>query len=125
MIRKTKNFKDMLQYSFIFKLYFIDYAFRVVLISSFYPRPPSTFLLPQAITTPLFMSTGHAYNFFGLSFTILYFTSPWLFSNYQSILINPLIFSTVLPKSPPIWPPSKHSPCPWFCLCSCLLSLVF
>ena len=38
-------------------------------------------LLPQAIPTPLFMSIGPVYKFFGTLFPILYFTSLWLFCN--------------------------------------------
>ena len=42
--------------------------------SPFAPHPPSTSPLPQAISTPLFMSMGQAYKFFGYSFsyTVLY-----------------------------------------------------
>ena len=44
----------------------------------FSPLPPSTqhHPLPQAIPLPLFMSTGHAYKFFGysISSTVLYIT---------------------------------------------------
>ena len=57
-----------------FKLYFTDHAITVVLI--FPPLPPSTQypLLPQALPTPFFKSTGHAYKFFGssISHTVLY-----------------------------------------------------
>ena len=58
-------------------------------------------------------------------FPILYCTSPWPFCNYQFVLLNPLASSPIPPHSPPIWQPSKCSWCPWFCLCSCLLSLFF
>ena len=52
----------------------MDYAIIVVPISL--PLPPSIqhLPLPQAIPTPLFMSMGHAYKFFGysISYTVLY-----------------------------------------------------
>ena len=55
-------------------LYFIDYAITVVLI--FLPLCPSTQQppLPQAIPTPVFMSMGHMYKFFGysISYTVLH-----------------------------------------------------
>ena len=64
---------DMMDF-FLFVLYFIDHAITIVLI--FPPLPPSTQhpLLLQTIPTPLFMSMGHAYKFFGLSipFTVLH-----------------------------------------------------
>ena len=55
-------------------LYFIDYAITVVLIFPLCPPPPSTPPQPHAIPTPLFMSMGHAYKFFGysISSTVLY-----------------------------------------------------
>ena len=56
-------------------------------------------------------------------FPTLYFTSPWLFCNYLFILLNPLTSSLIPLYLLPIWQPSKCSPYPWFCLCSCLLGL--
>ena len=55
--------------SLTLKLYFIDYAITVVLLLPPLPPPPATQhpSLPQAIPTPLFMSMGHAYTFFGFS----------------------------------------------------------
>ena len=57
-----------------FKLYFIDYTIRVVLI--FPSLPPSTQQppLPQAIPSPLFMSMGHVCKLFGyfISYTQSY-----------------------------------------------------
>ena len=56
------------------KLYFIDYAITVVPIFTLLlpssQHPP----VPQASPTPLFMSIGHAYEFFGysISCTVLY-----------------------------------------------------
>ena len=52
---------------FFFKFYFVDYATTVVPISP--PQGPSTQQppLPQAILTPLFVSMGYAYKFFGFS----------------------------------------------------------
>ena len=81
-----------------FKLYFIDYAITVVLISP--PLSPFTHHspLPQTILTPLFMSMGHVYKFFA-PFPTLYFTSPWLFCNYLFILLNPLT-SSPIPHTP-------------------------
>ena len=52
--------------------------------------------LPQAITPLLFMSTGHGYKFFGYSISYTYFTSPWLFSPYVFVLLNPLNSSPIL-----------------------------
>ena len=50
----------------VFKLYFIVYAITVV--PGFSPLLPSAQFPPpllQAISTPLYMSMGHAYMFFG------------------------------------------------------------
>ena len=45
-------------------------------------------------------------------FPILYITPLWLFSNYLLVLLSPLTFSPNMQHSPPIWQPSKYSPCP-------------
>ena len=60
--------------SFLFKLYFIDYAMTVLLISPFLAPSNQHALIPHTIPPPLFMSMGHAYKFFGysLSYTVLY-----------------------------------------------------
>lgn len=34
---------------------------------------------------------------------LLYFTSPWLFHNWQCVLLNLVTFLTHPPISPPIW----------------------
>ena len=65
-------------------------------------QPP----LPQAISTPLFISMSHRYKFFGCSISyIVLFTSPWLFCNYLFILLNPLTSSPIPLQPPPIWQP--------------------
>ena len=56
-------------------------------------------------------------------FPILYFTSPWLFCNYLFVFLNLLLSSLIPPYPLPIWQSSKCFLYPWFCLCSCLLSL--
>ena len=80
-----------------FKLYFIDYGITVVPI--FLPLPPSIqhYPLLLAILTPLFMSMGHVYRFFGYSifYTVLYI--PMLFCNYLFVLLSPLAFSSISP----------------------------
>ena len=59
-------------------------------------------------------------------FHFLYCTiSPWLFCDYLLVLLKPLTSSPIPPHLPLTWQPSKYSPYPWFCLCSCLLSFVF
>ena len=62
-------------------------------LSQFFPLlPHSVTPLPQSIPSPLFMSMGPAYKL-PIPFPILYFTSPWLFCDYQFVLLNPLNFS--------------------------------
>ena len=49
-------------------------------------------------------------------FSMLYFTSPGLFCDYQFILLNPFIFFIQSPTAAPhpcLWPPSAT---PWFIL---------
>ena len=60
-------------YIYNFKLYFIDYAVKVVTIFSLSPLYPAL-PLPQAIPPPLFMSMGHVCKFLGspISYTVLY-----------------------------------------------------
>ena len=89
------------------------------------PPPPS---IPHTLrqfshhcSCPWVMHIGSLFT----PFPVLYFTSPWLFCNYLFLLVNPLTSSPIPPHSPPIWQSSKLSPYPWFCLCSCLLSLFF
>ena len=70
----------------LFKLYFIDYAITIVLIfphlHALIQHPPYR----QAIPTPLFLSIGHVYKFFGyyISYTEIY--SP-MANNYQFVLL--------------------------------------
>ena len=59
-------------------------------------------------------------------FLMLYFTSPWLFCNYQFVLLNSLTFFSQPLNPPPIWQPSKCSLYQWVCFCSaCLFILLF
>ena len=90
-------------YDFNFLSYSIDYFITVVLI--FLPLPPSTEhpLLPQAIPTPLFMSMGHVYKFFGysISYTVLYIPHGYSVTTYLYFLIpSPLhpLPHTLLPS---------------------------
>ena len=77
----------------------------------FLPLLPSTqHPHPEAIASPLFMSTGHCIRSSAALFPILSFTSPWLFCNHLFVLVNPLTslfmhFST----APPFRQPSKPS----------------
>ena len=81
--------------SLIFQLFFIYY------VPIFSPLLPSTQhpLLPQAIPTPLFLSLGHAISSSATPCHILYLTSPWLFSNYLFVFLNPLTSSSI-PRQP-------------------------
>ena len=114
-------FEYVLLHNNLFKLYFIDYAITVVLISPLRPSSTQYPSLPQAIY-PHHCSRSWVMHVSSLAtpFPILCFTSPWLFCNYLFVLLNPLTSS---PIPLPIWQPSKCSLYPWFCLCSCLLSL--
>ena len=114
-----------LLYSFLFstyfcKLYFIDYTITVVPI--FPPLPPSSKHVHSLRPSPSLCSCPWTMGISSLAspFPILYLRSPWLFCN---CLFYFLIPSPLPPFPPPIWQPSKHSLHPWFCLCSCLLSL--
>ena len=49
------------------------------------------------------------------AFLMLYFTSLWLFCNYQFILLNLLTFFTQSTKLPFIWQPSIYSLYLWIC----------
>ena len=63
----------------IFKLYFIDYAIIVVPIFPPLPlpsKPSPAATLIQANPTPLSMSMGHAYMFFGYSVPYAVFYIP-------------------------------------------------
>ena len=88
-------------YLFIFKLYFIDYAITVALISfPLCPPPPSTcHALRQS---PHHCSCLWVMGISSLAtpFPILYFTSPWLLCNYLFVLLNPLTSSPFIPLPP-------------------------
>ena len=72
-------------------------------VSSFCLPLPSTRSppLPQTIPTPLFMSMGHVYKFFGysISYTVIY--SSWLTCKSQFVLFNPLTSSPISPYPHP------------------------
>ena len=78
------------------------------------PDISSTHLTPYIIITVLLNT-----------FPVLYFTSSWLFCNYQFVLFDPFSFFTHLPDPPPIRHPSKHSLYLWFCFCSACSFIVF
>ena len=42
---------------------------------------------------PPFMSMGHVYSPSATQFTVLFFTSPWLFGDYRFVLLNALTSS--------------------------------
>ena len=77
----------------IFKLYFIDYAITVVLI--FTSLLPSTQHPPLPQQSPHYCSCPWVMCMCSLAtpFPMRYFTSPWLFCNYLSVLLNPLTSS--------------------------------
>ena len=82
---------------------------------------PSLPKLSQTIPTPVSMSMVMHICSLATLFPMLYFTSPWLFCNYQFALFNPFTFFT---QPPPIWQPSKCSLYLWFCFsftCSFIL----
>ena len=56
---------------------------------------------------------------------MLYFMPPWLFCNYQFVLLNPLTFCIHSPNSPLIWQPSKCSLYLWVCLIFAGLLILF
>ena len=86
----------------------MDYAITSVLIFPFCPPAPSTpYSLRQSLchcSYPLVMCISSL----ATPFPILYFTSPWLFCNYISVLLNPLPSSLILPLSPPLWQSSSN-----------------
>ena len=51
-------------------------------------------------------------------FLVLYFTSPWLFWDYQFVLLNPFALFTHPSNLPFIWQTSKCSLYLWACFCS-------
>ena len=103
----------LLRKLFNFLLYFIDYSITVVPI--FPPLLPSTQHppLPQTVPTPLFKGVSSL----ATPFPILYFISPWLYCNYQFVLLTPLTSSPIPPHPPRIWQPLKLSLYPWFLVC--------
>ena len=115
---------------FNFNFYFLNYILLIMLSQFSWLYLLCTLStqhtpLPQAIPPPLLMSWVMHISSLATPFPILYFTSTQLFCNYLFTLLNPLTSSLIPPCTPPIWQPSKCSVYPWFCLCSCLLSLVF
>ena len=55
-----------------------------------------------------------------------YFTSPWVFYNYQILLLNLFTFFTHPPNQSPIWQLSKFSLYVWISVCpTCLVMLCF
>ena len=81
-------------------------------LSQIFPLYPHHPPLPHAIPTLLFRSMGHGISSWATPFPVLYFTSPWLFCNYQFVLLNPLTSSLISPSPAPIWQPSEHSAYP-------------
>ena len=109
---------------------FVNYILLIMLLQlfQFFPLwspPPSTLhslrQSPHHCSCPWVMCISSLV----IPFPILSFTSPWLFCNYLFLLINPLTSSSILWHPLPIWQPSKCSPYPEFCLCSCLLRFFF
>ena len=82
-----------LLYSFIFKLYLLVMLLQFSLFFPLCPLQAET-PLPQA-HPPLLMSMVMNVSSLASPFTILYFTSPWLFSNYLFILLNPFTSSPI------------------------------
>ena len=72
------------------------------------PPPPSTSYSlrqsPHHCSCPWVMSISSL----ATPFPILYFTSPWLFCNYQFVLLDPLRSSPILSLLSPIWQPSGN-----------------
>ena len=66
---------------------------------NFFPfaSPLPSYPLPQAISTPIFMSMGHMCKLSGysISYTVLHI--PMVLCNYLFVLLNPLTSSPVLP----------------------------
>ena len=113
-------------YFIYFNLYFIYYAVTAVPI--FPPLPPSPSTLYSLRQFPHHCSCPWVMGISSLAstFPILYFTSPWLFCNYQFVLLNPLI-SSPIPSHHTSYLANhqKHSLYQWFCLCSsCFLSFL-
>ena len=48
-------------------------------------------------------------------FPVLYFTSPWIRCDYQSVLFNPFASFTQSSKPPLLWHPPVSSLCLWVC----------
>ena len=86
-------------FSFI-KLYFIDYAIKLVLILPLCPPPLG---IPYSLrSSPHHCSCPWVMHISSLvsPFPILHFTSPWLFCNYLFVLLNPFTSSPILPHPP-------------------------
>ena len=109
---------------------FLNYISLIMLLQwpqffSLCPPPPSTpssfRQSPHHCSCPWVMGISSL----ATSLPILYFTSPWLFCNYLFVLLNPFTSLPIPTRYPPIWEPSKHSPYPWFYLCSSYLFTLF
>ena len=86
--------------SFILFCFLVIFYHVIIVVSySFLCPPPPSTPLPQAILIPLFVSLVLRIRSLATLFPVLYFTSPWLFCDYQFVLLNPL---THYPK------PSSH-----------------
>ena len=59
------------------------------------------------------------------TFPVLYFTSPWLFRNYQFVLVNFFAFFTQPPNTPLLWQPSTYSLYLWVCFWSACSFVLF
>ena len=94
-------------------------------LSQFSPFAPSYPASPGPSGNP--HTTVHAHGFciyvLWLLFSLLYI--PWLFCDYQLVLLSPFIFFSHTPNAPPIWQPSKHSLYLQFCFCSACLFIPF
>ena len=91
------------------KLYFNDYAItfsQFFSLCPLYQAPHSLRQSPHHCSCPWVMRISSL----ATLFSVLYFTSPWLFCIYLFVLLNPLTFSLIPLHSTPIWQPSKDSP---------------
>ena len=85
-----------------------------------YPSPPlqSYRQSPHLCSCPWVMCVSSLAS----PFPILYFISPWLFCNYQFVLLNTLTSSPILTHPTPIWQPSEVQGCRGLteACCACL-----
>ena len=87
-------------YNFIL---FFDYILLTMLLklSWYFPLCPPLPSNPPATPTPLFMSMGHVYKFFGYSISYTYCISPWLFCNYIFVFLYHFTSSPIPPHPLP------------------------